>query len=196
MTVPAGALMLAAVLLVVIAMVSCSTTGTGSAIDAAPDDGSVEQFGPGLLYSSCSVRSGTDDMTDSPWHLLTCLGPVAYDYRGHLELLCWADGDPPAWRLAARVSPVDSGMVEYRFDDQPIVREQWQLDGRRAVSVVAAPKILEELNHAARFRFRANRGTTTGTTTTIGLTDEEGDPFGAAAAAAFIRRCEETDAWR
>ena len=88
------------------------------------------------------------------------------------------------------MSPVNSGMVEYRFDDQPIVREQWQLDGRRAASADAAPAILEGMASAARFRFRGGDGSTTD----IGLTGEAGDPDGALAVAAFLQRCGEAEA--
>ena len=157
-------LRLASVLLVLAAVVSCrTTTGTGE----------WALFGDLMHGSACLVRSGTDAMTDAEWHSLTCTGGA----RGGAELLIVCkEGE-----MVASLGPVNSGMVEYRFDDQPIVREEWQLDGRRAVSVEAAPAILTGLASADRFRFRVDGGGTTD----IGLTGKEGETNGAAAVVVF-----------
>ena len=128
----------------------------------------------------CVVRSGTDAMTDAVAHSLAC-GRQVRNFSSAVDpmvaVICTEKNELV---VALAASPVSLGVVEYRFDEQPAVREQWQVENRTALSVEAAAPILAGMANAARFRMRLD-----GETTEINLIATAA----ADAVAAFRDRC-------
>ena len=62
-----------------------------------------------------------------------------------------------------KTRPATEGMVEvtYRFDDQPLSREQWEYNGYQVFSYESVDQVLDGISSANQVVFQVGSGTTT-----------------------------------
>lgn len=132
-------------------------------IEERTDAEKAEFFGSLNGYATCGVWTKTDDFTDVVSHFLSCAPTKWGRGDGEMTVACTPAEDQYLIIIPAGSQSHTEGMVEvtYRFDDQPLSREQWEYNGYQVFSYESVDQVLDGISSANQFVFQVGSGTTT-----------------------------------